>query len=279
MSGKVLLTGGTGFIGRWAIAPLLRAGHDVHLVVTHRDGRQDLPAGIADKNIHQLDLFDQQAVHHVVQNIAPSHLLHFAWDARPGLYWTSTENFRWVEASLNLLRAFHASGGRRTVFAGSCAEYDWDRAQLCTEYATPLAGQAAPASPYAICKNALRAMQASFGSQTGLSCAWGRIFFLYGPYERPARLVPSIIQSVLAGTPALCSHGRQLRNFLLASDVAAAFVALLDSDVTGAVNIGSTEHVTIGALANAIGSMLERPRSGSAWCAPCAERRAGNIDT
>ena len=55
----------------------------------------------------------------------PTHLLHLAWYAEPGEYWTSPENLDWVEASLRLLRAFERRAG--AVFAGTCAEYEWER--------------------------------------------------------------------------------------------------------------------------------------------------------
>ena len=47
----------------------------------------------------------------------------------------------------------------------------------------------------------------------------------------------SVIRSLLAGEPARCSHGNQVRDYLFAEDVADAFVALLESDVTGPINI------------------------------------------
>jgi hypothetical protein len=53
-----------------------------------------------------------------------------------------------------------------------------------------------------------------------VTSAWGRIFFLYGPYEHPDRLVASVIRSLLAGEPAKTSHGNQIRDYLLAGDVA-----------------------------------------------------------
>jgi nucleoside-diphosphate-sugar epimerase len=82
-------------------------------------------------------------------------------------------------------------------------------------------------------------------SQTGISAAWGRIFFLYGPYEHPARLVASVISSLLNNELACCSHGNQIRDFLYVQDVAEAFVALLESNVSGPINIGSGHPVAL----------------------------------
>ena len=49
----------------------------------------------------------------------------------------------------------------------------------------------------------------------------------------------SVIRSVLRGEPARCSHGRQIRDYMHVQDVANGLVALLDSDVRGAVNVCS----------------------------------------
>jgi nucleoside-diphosphate-sugar epimerase len=96
----------------------------------------------------------------------------------------------------------------------------------------------------------------AFCKQTGLSYAWGRIFFLYGPHEHPDRLVSSVIRSLLQGEPARCSHGNQIRDFLHVEDVAHAFVTLLDSDMEGAVNIGRGTSATIREVVEIIGDQL-----------------------
>ena len=99
----------------------------------------------------------------------------------------------------------------------------------------------------------------SFAAGAGLSAAWGRIFFLYGPHEARARLVPSVILSLLDGQAARCTHGQQVRDFLHVEDVADAFAALLDSAVVGPVNVGSGQAVKIAEVVGAIAAQLGRP--------------------
>lgn len=112
--------------------------------------------------------------------VAPTHLLHLAWNAKPG-YWTSRDNFAWAAASLRLLERFEALGGKRAVIAGACAEYDWSAAQIFNERTSPTAlCSRETASPYSICKATLEAQSASCALATGLSLAWGRVFFQYG---------------------------------------------------------------------------------------------------
>ncbi|MFH1619520.1 MAG: NAD(P)-dependent oxidoreductase [bacterium] len=189
----------------------------------------------------------------MIKEIRPTHLLHFAWNTAHGKYWTSLENFRWVQSGLGLLQEFYSHGGSRAVMAGTCAEYDW-KYEHCSEQATPLS----PATLYGICKHSLQAMLGSFCKETGLSSAWGRVFFLYGSHEHPARLVPSVIRSLLQGETARCSHGEQIRDFLHVEDAAAAFVALLESEVAGPVNIASGRPVALKDVICKIADKLNR---------------------
>jgi nucleoside-diphosphate-sugar epimerase len=114
-------------------------------------------------------------------------------------------------------------------------------------------------SPYAAGKLALQRALAEFSSREQLSAAWGRIFFQYGPYEHPERLVASVIRHLLKDQPALCTHGRQVRSFLHVADVGAAFVRLLDSEVQGPVNIGSDERTSLAGIIEGIARLIGRP--------------------
>jgi nucleoside-diphosphate-sugar epimerase len=207
---------------------------------------------------HRADLLDREQTSALMKAVAPTHLLHLAWYAEPGKYWHSEENLRWVEASLQLLRAFASNGGERAVLAGSCAEYDWSGAGwngVCSEDGTPLR----PATLYGTCKLCLGAIGSSWAAGRSLSLATGRIFFAYGPAEDPRRLVSSVARALVKGEPAPCSEGSQRRDFLHTSDVAAAFVALLNSDATGAVNIGSGAATTIRDVVSLIAAAAGRP--------------------
>lgn len=233
---RLLITGATGFIGRHCLELLFtEEAFEIHAVSS-----KELKSDWLDVHWHQTDLLDSNQVSKLLAQVRPSHLLHFAWHTDPKTCYTSTENFRWVEASLTLLRAFSVYGGQRIVVAGTCAEYDW-RYGYCSENITPLL----PTTLYGICKHSLQIMLAAFSKQTGLSSAWGRIFFVYGPYDYPSKLVPSVTRSFLQGKPALCSHGNQIRDYLYVQDVADAIIEILKSDVQGPVNIASGIPVSL----------------------------------
>jgi nucleoside-diphosphate-sugar epimerase len=248
---RVLVTGATGFIGRGALAPLLAAGHDVHAIST-REPPVWSPRGV---HWHQADLLSPSGPALVVDDIRPEQLLHFAWDAEPGRFWTSTDNLRWVEATLALLRAFADGGGTRAVLAGTCAEYAWSDDTVCVEGVTPLE----PATLYGAAKHGLRVVAEAHARQAGYSLAWGRIFFVFGPHEDTRRLGGSVGAALAAGEPAPTSHGEQRRDFLLSGELAEAFVAVLGSPVEGPLNVASGAAIPMRELILALGRASGRP--------------------
>lgn len=243
---KVLVTGISGFIGSQAIQFLKEKKYEIHGVYC-----SNRPSYDEDIHMHPVNLLDQTSVESLLATVKPTHLLHLAWFAQPGKYWTDTKNLEWVRASLFLYRMFHEHGGKRAVMAGTCAEYDLN-AGLCNEKSTPLQ----PNTLYGTCKNSLYQIVESYSKLHCLSYAWCRIFFLYGPNEYSSRLVPSVIKSLLNSEEARCSHGEQIRDFLHVHDVAHAFVTILDCDIKGSINIGSGEGKTLKTLINAIGTKL-----------------------
>jgi nucleoside-diphosphate-sugar epimerase len=247
---RVLVTGASGFIGRHAVPQLLARGWEVHAVVLEA-GKVPLPGEAVEIEANLLDPGVPRAL---VEQVRPTHLLHLAWNAVPGRFWSDPDNLDWVAASLSLHRAFGLAGGARAVYAGTCAEYDWSHA-LLDEAATPLR----PATLYGAAKHALHTLLQAAGPAVGVPFAWGRVFLLYGPHEHPARLVPDVMRSLLLGQEARCTEGTQQRDFMHVDDVAGAFVAALDSEHVGAFNIATGRCVPLREVVEGIGALAGRP--------------------
>ena len=254
----VIVTGGLGFIGKEAIAPLIERGFTAHILtrtITPAD-KELLKTKLGESiKLYQVDLHDTKAVSSVIKKIKASHLLHLAWDTRHGIFWNSPDNLDWIVTSKILLQDFIEAGGKRVVAAGTCAEYDWEGRDL---FLTEGESKLLPLTLYGQSKLAFRKSLNTLSQHYKISSAWGRVFFLFGPREGEKRLVSSAIISLLKEAEFLASAGDQIRDFADSRDVAAGFVALLDSDVTGDVNIASGEPVTVASVLTKVGEILDR---------------------
>lgn len=220
---RVLVTGASGFLGRALIPALLGRGFEVHGVA--RSPREAAP-GVT---WHEADLLTEDGRARVLSASRPTHLVHLAWEARPGRYRDDPANRLWAAASIDLLACARAAGAGRILGIGSCLEYG-PKAGLCDEH-----DECHPTTLYGQAK--LSAAEAYLAA----GAAWGRVFFPFGPHEPEGRLIPALIRDLLAGKLFDCSHGEQLRDFVYVEDLAQMIAAVLESDLTGAVNLASGE--------------------------------------
>lgn len=232
---RILVTGGSGFVGRHVLPELEKRGFEV----------------VAPSSA-EMDVLDKVSVTNTVRNVSPTHVLHLAWIATPGVYQESLENASWKEASGHLFREAVKNGVKRIVVAGSCFEYTWPDTP-CVEDVTPTDHAT---TFYGRSKEECRKDLMLLSHDKGFSAAWGRIFFLYGPGEPEKKLIASVITTLLKGETAPCTHGRQVRDFSYVKDAASAFAALCDSNVRGAVNVASGEAVTLKDLVTTVGRLI-----------------------
>jgi nucleoside-diphosphate-sugar epimerase len=245
---RVLVTGAAGFIGKNVLPLLAKKEFEIHAVDIN-------PIKTVSESIywHKVNLMNSSEIDNLMKKVQPSHLLHLAWFVTPGKWALAPENYDWVQISLDLVKKFSEHGGTRCVVAGSGLEYDWDYG-YCNELLTPKK----PATFYGVCKNSLHEVVAKYAEITGLSFAWGRLFFLYGPKENPNRLVAHVIKSLLQDEEAKCSHGEQVRDFLHVHDAADALVNLLESDFKGDVNIASGIPIKLKEIISMIGQKTNK---------------------
>lgn len=242
---RVLLTGASGFLGRYALDSLRREGAEVLML-----GRRRIPDSAFAEFI-AADLLAAPDFAALVKESRATHLLHLAWYAEHGKYWTSPLNLRWVEATTRLIEAFCEAGGRQVAVAGSCAEYDWSHG-YCREASTP----SNPATLYGTAKDAARRLAMAVCAQHQVQCAWGRVFLPFGTGESSQRLIPSLIEVFRGQRPSFGVNAPAYRDFLHASDVAEGFVALLRSAESGVYNISSGQPVQLAGVVRELAQLL-----------------------
>ena len=240
---RVLLTGASGFVGRYVLNALQHQG--IEVVTAGRARAQPSVTFI------EADLLSVSDFGPLVQQVQATHLLHLAWYAEHGKYWTSPLNLRWAEATTRLVEAFCAAGGQQVVIAGTCAEYDWAHG-YCREDSTPLN----PATLYGTAKDATRRLVMAVCAQHQVPCAWGRIFLPYGQGESASRLIPSLIDVFRGEREPFGVNATAYRDFLHAYDVAEGFVRLLTTGASGAYNICSGEPVRSAEVVTTLATLL-----------------------
>lgn len=240
---RVLLTGVSGFIGRYVLRALQQ--HRIEVVAVGRTRPQlSLP-------FIEADLLSTCDFAPLLQHVQATHLLHLAWYAEHGKYWSSPLNLRWLEATTRLVETFCAMGGQQVVIAGTCAEYDWTHG-YCREDSTPLN----PATLYGTVKDATRRLVMAVCAQHQIPCAWGRIFLPFGQGESSSRLIPSLIEVFRGERAPFGVNTNAYRDFLHASDVAEGFVRLLTEEAKGAYNVCSGEPRHLAEVVTTLASLL-----------------------
>jgi UDP-glucuronate decarboxylase len=239
-----------GFVGSRVARSLLEQGFAVQGVV--REPGAPRLRELSGVRIECCDLTDPGAVAELVARVEPEHCIHCAWIATPGKYLTSPENDVHVTVAEELGKALVAAGCARLVGLGTCFEYAPSDAPLAESSLLE------PSTPYARAKVATMERLARICEGTTTALAWARLFYLYGPHEDPRRLVPAVTLALLDGRTAPTTGGEQLRDFLHVDDVARALVAVARSEITGAVNIGSGDAVTVREVVETIGRFTGR---------------------
>lgn len=232
---RVLITGASGFIGTHCLRRLLLENCEIHAV--NRTG-----SGLDHGRVqwHAADMRDPRQVSQIIWAVRPSHLLHCAWIAIPGIYAHSPENADWLRAGEVLADVFGQCGGRRLVGVGTSAEYAADAAP-CVEDTTPIQ----PATIYGRCKAGLWTAIQEAAKNYRFSSAWSRLFFPYGPGDTAGRLIPSLITAQLKKIAFQATDGVQIRDLIYVHEVADLLVRLLFSSGAGAFNVGTGRGTSI----------------------------------
>jgi dTDP-6-deoxy-L-talose 4-dehydrogenase (NAD+) len=267
----VLVTGAAGFIGSHVTRVLLDAGCEVLALVSPGDEvpwRLSDLMGVVDVNRSRSGGFesshgrlrllrgrlsDTPSLESSVTSWRPEACIHLAWYAEPGKYLTSDENLASLKGSLALLDVLGRSGCKNVVMTGTCAEYDTDRGWLRED------GPTRPATLYAAAKLSMCLLGQQLALANKMNFAWARIFYPYGEFEDPRRMVPSLIRALLDGQRFAASSGEQIRDYIHAGDVATALWALANRGTSGVFNVCSGEPVSVRGLMETIADAVGRP--------------------
>ena len=240
---RVIITGGSGFVGSNLTRRLLHDGHEVHLLVRQGYTSWRISAIRSDLHLHILDLHEKDVLNDAVRRIRPDWIFHLA--AYGG---NASENdcYQMVKANIigtiNLVEACLKTGFEAFVNTGSSSEYGFkDSAPSETEWLEPN-------SHYAVTKASASLFCRYTAQSQDVLVPTLRLYSVYGAYESPNRLFPKLITLGLKGEfPPLVSPETS-HDFVYVDDVIDAYIlaAKTPNQEPGAIyNVGTGVQTTL----------------------------------
>lgn len=273
---RALLTGGTGFVGANLARRLIREGHEVHLLVRPRYQAWRISEIQSDVQVHALNPDDTDALKVLVALIRPEWIFHLA---AYGAYSSQTDMIRMIGTNLtftvNLVEACIQQGFESFVHTGSSSEYGFkDHPPLEQEWIDPNSG-------YAVTKASATHFCRFSSLKYGVNITTLRLYSVFGAYEEPTRLIPTLILKGLEGTFPPLANPTVARDYIYVEDVnTACLLAAAQQGIKGAVyNVGTGVQTSLKEVVETAqrvlsirnapqwGSMPDRQWDTSVWVA------------
>lgn len=223
---RVAISGAAGFVGANLARRMLRAGHDVHVLLRAERPTWRLSEIAADVCMCAADLRDRDAVQRAIQRIRPDCVFHLAVH---GAYSWQTDVDEIVRTNvlgtINLVEACADAGVEVLVNTGSSSEYGYK------DHAPPETELLEPNSHYAIAKATATMFCRFTALQRGMRVPTLRLYSAYGPFEEPRRLVPSLVVNGLRSRLPPLANPATARDYVHVDDVVEAYVLAADASL------------------------------------------------
>tara|TARA_Y100000590_G_C15714215_1_gene1011331 strand:- start:1800 stop:2645 length:846 start_codon:yes stop_codon:yes gene_type:complete len=236
---KILITGGTGFIGSYVLKKLLNQKHE--LIVLGRRNKKDLNnlSWIHKVKYIQADINEEKEDWYKFLN-EPDTLIHLAWENLPN-YGELFHIERNLYSDYRFIKNLVSNGLKDLTITGTCFEYGSAFGEL-DEKMDPK-----PNNPYAIAKNSLRIFLEQFKSKENFNLKWIRLFYPFGKGQSSNSILSLLDKAIEDGEEIFnMSGGEQLRDYLHVELMADYIIKISFQDkINGVINCCSGNPISI----------------------------------
>lgn len=216
-----LVTGGAGFIGANLVRRLISLGNKVHILVEKKTDLWRLTNVLQNITVHEVDLAHFENVNTLIKNIKPEQIFHLAsFGGMPDQQDQETIFYVNFEGTVNLFNACKEVGFDCFINTGSSSEYGMKNVPMREDLVLE------PVSDYGVAKAAATQFCLKEALFNKLPVYTIRPFSIYGDYEMPTRLIPSIFVNVLREQPLLLSSAQCVRDFTYIDDIVDMYIAV-----------------------------------------------------
>ncbi len=215
---KIIVTGGSGFLGHHLIQALVKAGHEVKNI--DLKANPEFPTVIADvRNTDKMlkEISEAQVVFHLASLIEAGESVE-----KPTRYIDYN-----VNGTLSILEAMRVNGIKTFIFSSSAAIYGEPKSVPIKED-----DRALPINPYGMTKLAMEGLLSSYVKAHGFTGIALRYFNLYGPeehHEPETHAMPRFIKQIYEGQEVtVWGDGKHLRDYVYIDDIVRAHLLALD---------------------------------------------------
>jgi UDP-glucose 4-epimerase len=241
---RIIVTGATGFVGANLTRRLVRDGHEVHLLIREECNPWRIKDIYPDVHLHKTDINDKELLTSIVGGIKPEWIFHIAVY---GAYSWQTDLDQMIRTNIvgtvNLIEACLKTGFESFVNTGTSSEYGYkDHTPKETEFLEPN-------SNYAVTKASSTMFCRYISQSRRIHIPTLRLYSVYGPFEQPGRLIPTLAIESLAGKLPPLVKPEIGHDFVFIEDVINAYIlaASIRGKELGAVyNVGTGVQTSIG---------------------------------
>lgn len=251
MKKKILITGGTGFIGKNLIK-LLYDENEIYCLSRKRYKHKKI-------NYIKANIFNFNQIKFLIKKIKPEYLVHLAWEAEPKKYLHKQINLRWVEASKNLFYNFCKNKGKKAILIGSIIEND-----LCNKILFEKEidiDSKKEKSVYSLSKIKFYFAAKKISKKYKTKFTWVRIPWLYGSYEKKQRLIPKLIYSLKNDKKMKIHNPNNSINILHVEDIANIIYLLIFNKINGVFNLAAKKTTKIKNIINILLKIMKKKKN------------------